>query len=40
MRRALALARQYEQSASAFAKPLQRDSLDRRRVGYRRRLLR
>jgi len=37
---ALALARQYEQPAATFAKVLQLDSLDRRRVGYRRRLLR
>jgi len=37
---ALALARQYEQSASAFATALQVDSLETRAMEYRRRLLR
>ncbi len=37
---ALALARQYEQSAATFAKALQVDSLETRALEYRRRLLR
>jgi len=37
---ALAVARQYEQSAATFAKALQVDSLETRALEYRRRLLR